>query len=427
MQFVEKLRLAIETPGAKRLHAVLEYLIAAILLIACNSVWVTILPIRYYTDTVLMILLGFACAGCVVLTGAIFSKKRMQSCAVGFGALALYALVFFLVQDAGRPSFAYYVGGVLILLIYVLACFDGGVPSLLIRYSHLIAVVAAFSVVMWLLCSVLKIIPPTGVAWTSWNALVDTNTPVDSYFGIYFTMQGMRNTSIFAEAPMAALHYSLALLVQVFLTPKADLKRVIILLVAIATTISTMGYLVAAFAVTCYLLFYMAQKGWLRKRAVQMALAAAFLAGIAVVVVVMKWKVDTTSGSLRSDDLLAGWKSMLHHPLFGNGHCNLRALRRWMSEWRHFNLGYSSGLMWVLSDGGLYFAAAYLYPMIRAVVCGIRRRQIKIVLFALVLFVIVLITVFHYSFLMTLLLLFLAMVGRERAPIKDAECGQEQS
>jgi hypothetical protein len=425
MQFVEKLRLEIETPRAKRLHAVLEYLIAVILLISCNSIWVTILPIRYYTDAHLMIWLGFACAGCVVLTGAILSKKRLQSCAIGFGALAVYSLVFFLAQDVGRPSFAYYIGGVLILLIYVLACFDGSVPSLLIRYSNVIAVVAAFSVVMWLLCSVLRIIPPTGVAWTSWNALVDTNTPVDSYFGVYFTMQGMRNTSIFAEAPMAALHYGLALLIQVFLASKTDLKKVIVLVVAIVTTISTMGYLIAAFAVGCYVLFWMAQRGWLRKRAVQLSLAAVFLLGVAAVIVVMKWKVDTTSGSLRSDDLLAGWKSLVHHPLFGNGHGNLRAIRRHMSEWRHFNLGYSSGLMWVLSDGGIWFAAAYLYPIIRAVVYGIRRRQIKIVLFAIALFVIVLITVFHYSFLMTLLLLFLAMVGRERAPIKDADCGQK--
>lgn len=425
MQFVEKLRLTIETPRAKRLHTVLEYLIAAILLIACNSIWVTILPIRYYTDAHLMIWLGFLCAGCVVLTGAILSKKRLQSCAIGFGALALYSLVFFLAQSEGRPSFAYYIGGVLILLIYVLACFDGSVPSLLIRYSNLVAVVAVFSVVMWLFCSVLKIIPPTGVAWTSWNALVDTNTPVDSYFGVYFTMQGIRNTSIFAEAPMAALHYSLALLIQVFLAPKADLKKVIALVVAIATTISTMGYLVAAFAIVCYILFWMAQKGWLRKKWVQAALAAAFLLGVAAVILVMKWKVDTTSGSLRSDDLLAGWKSAMHHPLFGNGHGNLRAIRRRMSEWRHFNLGYSSGLMWVLSDGGLWFGAAYLYPIVRAVVYGIKHRQIKIVLFALSLFVIVLITVFHYSFLMTLLLLFLAMVGRDRAPIKGDECDQK--
>ena len=79
MQFVEKLRLEIETPRAKRLHVFLEYLIAAILLISCNSIWVTILPICYYTDTVLMILLGFACAGCVVLTGAILSKKRKNA------------------------------------------------------------------------------------------------------------------------------------------------------------------------------------------------------------------------------------------------------------------------------------------------------------------------------------------------------------
>lgn len=425
MQFVEKLRLEIETPRAKRLHVFLEYLIAVILLIGCNSIWVTILPIRYYTDTVLMILLGMAGAGCVVLTGAILSKKRMQSCAIGFGALAFYSLVFFLAQGEGRPSFAYYIGGVLILLIYVLACFDGSVPTLLIRYSNVVFVVAAFSVVMWLFCSVLKIIPPTGVAWTSWNALVDTDTPVDSYFGIYFTMQGMRNTSIFAEAPMAALHYSLALLIQVFLVPKTDLKKAMVLVVAIATTISTMGYLVAAFAVMCYLLFWMAQKGWLRKRTVQAALATAFLVGGALVIVVIKWKVDTTSGSLRSDDLLAGWKSFIHHPLFGNGHGNLEAIRDHMSEWRYFNLGYSSGLMWVLSDGGFWFGVAYLYPIVRAVVYGIKHRQIKIVLFAIALFVIVLITVFHYSFLMTLLLLFLAMVGRERAPIKPCECDQK--
>ena len=90
-----------------------------------------------------------------------------------------------------------------------------------------------------------------------------------------------------------------------------------------------------------------------------------------------------------------------------------------MSEWRFFNMGYSSGLLWVLSDGGLWFGVAYLYPIVRAVVYGIRHRQIKIVLFAVALFAIVLITVFHYSFLMTLLLLFLAMVGRERAPIKE--------
>ncbi|MBQ8357753.1 MAG: O-antigen ligase family protein [Clostridia bacterium] len=424
-EWKERIRSATDSVWAVRLLHAFEYVIAAVLLVQGNTVWMTIDPVRDHIGTVLLILLITAVLACMILSGAIFSGEKRKACIFGISAIFLYAMVLFFAHESNRSVFWHFILVFLLMAAYSLMRRSEGTTAVLLKYRNLICLVAIYSLVMWLLCSVLKIFPPSGVVMTSWNDTSFLDAPISSYIGIYFTPQGIRNTSIFTEAPMAALHYSLALLIEVFLVKKADLKKMGILLLVILTTMSTMGYLVAGFAVLMKLILWIGEKGWLRKKSVIATGAAILTVGVGAALFLLIRKIGTISGSIRSDDLRAGWQAFLDHPLLGNGFNNLPAIQQYMSSWRHFNMGYSSGLLWILSDGGLWLGAIHLCPVIRATVVGILRKQWGIVLFALSVMAIFLITVFQYSYLLSFLLAFLLFwqpeVDHHRGEIPQAQ------
>lgn len=92
--------------------------------------------------------------------------------------------------------------------------------ELLLKYRNLMIFISAVSIVFWLLGSIFHLVHPSGVVQSVW-----TNTgnpkPVPNYFNLYFETQELygfaRNTAIFTEAPMASLHFSIALFVEMYI------------------------------------------------------------------------------------------------------------------------------------------------------------------------------------------------------------------
>ena len=413
---IDNMRQGVDSSWARRLLGVFEYVIAAIFVIQCNTVWMTIEPFRGSINTVLLIVLFDCTLCCMILSGAVFSKKRISVATAGVALVFLCLIGLIFVHRMNHSVFWHFLTCLLVLLLYYLMCCDGGVPAVLIKYGRIVTAVAGYSLVMWLFCSVLGLISPTGVVMTSWNDTAFLDAPINSYLGIYFETQSravfgtemVRNSAIFTEGPMASLHFSLALLIEALLKEKSDKRVALLLTVAILSTMSTTGYLVILFVFLVKLVAYLGSKGWLTKRVLWVAVSVASVVGVAALAVILKEKLETVSGSIRFDDMRAGVLAFLDHPIVGNGFNNLPAIQRHMSSWRFYNVGFSSGLLWILSDGGLWLGLVHLLPMLWAAVAGVRQKDVGVSLFAASVFVIFLITVFQYSLLLSFILVFLA-------------------
>ena len=389
------------------LRHVVEYGIAAILLLQCNTVWMTIASVREQLWKILPVALFV-----LVVCGIALSVRRIDLKKLGIGAaiyasIALYLLILFFVIKTNKDVYLSFLHIFMLLALYQIVCYRGGSDGVLMKYRTLLCFVAVFSVVMWLLCTVFKWIPPSGVEMTSWNDTAFMDTPIQSWARIYFQAQPNRNTSIFTEGPMAALQYSLALLVDTFLAKKPSLLISGILAVALLTTMTTTGYLVLLLVAAVYLWRFALKKGWLSKKEGKMTVIALGALGAGVVIAVMLWKLKTASGSIRFDDMRAGVLAFWDAPLFGNGCNNLPAIQQYMSPWRHHNMGYSSGLLWILSDGGLWLGAVYLCPIVLAAVRSVRQKRWGVAAFAACLLGIFLISVFQYTYLLSFLAIFL--------------------
>ena len=83
--------------------------------------------------------------------------------------------------------------------------------------------IAVLSVIMWILCSLIKVIPPTGTIPFNWTAVNGVYSFIPTYGHIYFETQDInlpfigniiRNTAVFTEAPMASLNFCIAFLLK---------------------------------------------------------------------------------------------------------------------------------------------------------------------------------------------------------------------
>ncbi|USS88036.1 hypothetical protein M3M39_00680 [Fructilactobacillus hinvesii] len=190
----------------------------------------------------------------------------------------------------------------------------------------------------------------------------------------FFGLQLVRNTGLYAEAPMFSFVLSVAFIFNLFYLKHSPTYyfRGIVLFATIITTVSTTGLLICFLALVGNLVM----KHWdlytrlprRKKYYIWIGLGGLLLVGLSLI-----WinKVNTFQGSvsIRSDDIKAGWNSFLQSPIFGNGLGNLRAIKRLMASYRLMkggNHGFSLGILQILSYGGVIFLAFYLIPLIMA-------------------------------------------------------------
>lgn len=290
----------------------------------------------------------------------------------------------------------------IIFLSYRFACKKH--IEILLRIENVIVVLAIYSLFMWLIGPELNILHRTGYYAISWGGIRGIN----SYYNIFFTAQGQinflgmnltRNTSIFSEAPIFAFVLNTAFFINLYIEKKLNYKTVILFLTLVSTT-STTGVILAVFAIFLkYILI--APKGNLfpifRKPIIYLAAITVSIIGFYLI----KRKMHMSSYSIRMDDLIAGWKAWMIHPIFGNGIENYGIFTKYMQSSRIESAsfkGSSSGLMKVLAGGGIYLFSFYLLPIL----CLIKKNWSKdknLVLFGMFLFIIFVFTIIDNVYL----------------------------
>jgi hypothetical protein len=236
----------------------------------------------------------------------------------------------------------------------------------------------------------LNIIKNSGTALIGWGGIHS----VPSYFGVFFPSQGsinflslnlVRNTGIFAEAPMYAYILSMALLINVLVLKKIDFKSTIIG-ITIFTTTSTTGVIVAAlifgFFITKFL--YNSRYRILLAPIVLMVIVVVFY--LVTLILNSKNNLGASSVSVRMDDIKAGYLTWKQHPFIGSGYTNNYAIIQNMLAFRQTITGYdavgfSSGMMKMLAGTGVVFTAFYyILPLVFYMIINLKKDFSKTVL-----------------------------------------------
>lgn len=293
--------------------------------------------------------------------------------------LAVYCLCWFANAEAGGHSFVILVGTIALLPLLLAElrqrCLLGWLLS---AFATLVAILAAASLVLWLLGPIAHVITPNCWVMSSWASFDGNAAPVPGYFWLLFesqltTVRGVelvRNCGIFAEAPMYSYVLCAALLLETCLRKRPRVPVVLILLATILSTFSTTGYVLAIWAVGAGVVLPWSKEAWSRMgkrkaaRGTFVAAAAIVLvAGIAVAYHLLSTKLSTTaSGSDRLDCLRAGYLAWLQKPIFGHGFTAERAVDIMRTTGMN-SLGFSNSLTVVLALGGIVYFSTYLVQM----------------------------------------------------------------
>lgn len=392
-----------------------EYLLALALILNCRSIWASLPSISWFSNAVLLVTIA-AAAGCIFLKKTIV-KGRLTRAVYFVLWIAGYAVFFVFVKSYNWSNFLKLVLVVCVLVIYYFCCNrSSAVPTVVYKYENLILVIAAVSVLFWLLCSVLKVLPATGTVYSNWTGN-DTLKSVPSYFGVYFETQYStlmwigkitRNTAIFTEGPMASFHFTLALLIELFQKQRSSRPKLILLGGAVLTTISTTGY-VACITALALKFFLSGNRKKIMRWVKLLALPIVVIVGGGLVYSLVSNKLATVgSGMVRIDDFVAGFKAWKQHPLFGSGYANSDYIKAFMSSFRSNNTGFSNSPMTVLANGGIYLALPYVAAFTIGLYKAIHARNMRQVCFIAEVLFIFTITIVTYQYIIIFLLIWFA-------------------
>ena len=402
------MKMKISISSKKMGYSLFEYLLTLILVLECRSIYNNI---NLYRDTFgnrMLYGLLATTLGCIVFKRSL-SKENVQWVGKIWGALLLYLIGYVFFNGYNVESFArLFLAIVILVAFYGLCCRGQNFPTVFEKYINIVTIIAAVSLFFWLFGSTLKWISPTGTVLMNWTGSGE-DISYATYYNLYYEVQTIeigainaiqyRNTAIFVEAPMFALHLSLAIMMETLLKKPSKFK-ILLMGAGIVTTFSTTGYIMLLLIFVHS--FLLSKNRNLKKFLILLAPMVAVTAGV-LAVNLLSTKLGNLSGLTRIDDFIVGWNIWKSNFLMGVGYDNYRYVQSMMSGWRAFSLGMSSSLMMVVSYGGIYFLAPYL----GCYIAGFRRSHQRRFFTALLLLLWI-VTVFPFQYILIFLCMYIA-------------------
>lgn len=408
----------------KSSYTILTFIIAGIFVFNCNSIWTALPNANNKTSYLCLVIVSVL----VLLINKIKLDNLVYLLSIS-AIVGIYGLIYGIVSDFSSSLLIL----ITLAIIFILLIGQGEsiVFDILSKYSWLIVVIAAISIIFWIFGSNLKWIKPTGTVLSTWasgsnyysRGVADV---VPSYFGIYFetqTVSGLsffsnmiRNTAIFTEAPMASLNFSLALLINIYYRQKikrSNLKNFILIL-AILTTFSTTGYILLVLLGFSYL-FYSKNKLIIKYRNILLPVLGIIFILVIFVLFNQKSNYDTGSSSIRSDDYKVGYQAFKDHPILGLGLANnMLLVQNYMENWRSYNTGLSSSVVELFSFGGLYLGFPYIFSFIRGIFLSIKNKNKEKMFFVLMTLYLFILTIFTFKYITIFLLVWFGLSSSHR-------------
>lgn len=372
-----------------KISSVIDVILMFFLIISTNSIYVNIEDGYSFNKYItILIIISFVCK--IILFK--ISKEIFNKILILLGG---YYSIVILISIINFSKFTinnvlyYFINFPLLLVIILLLREQNKLQTWLINFINITTLLAIISLFFWILVSNLNIIAPTDYLINKWS----DGDIVASYYNIYFETQRtsildnviVRNSGIFAEAPMWNLILSLALMIQTLLVEGKKYKT-IILVITIITVFSTTGIYILGIMVAYRIIFKMS--GW--KKYVSLTLLPIL---ILLSSIVWEDKSETASASIRFDDYRAGIQAWFENIFLGSGFSNgIRVIEGHMNQAIRPNLGYSNSLFIILSQGGIILFILYFLPMLIIIVN--RKYSYNIKFFVLLMMIILSTTIF---------------------------------
>lgn len=378
---------------------VVRYVLSFMICVSCNT-----LPFLVsHAQTTLFAAIDIISIGVILSICRKFSVDRYaitKWCQWLIIVIATDAIVFFATGDSyGKYGACFIVFlGICPMMLYLL-----DEANLLQKYmtsfTNTVSILAVISLILWLVGPVLNLILPNCTIANKWNGLgMEMNIPSQGYFYLQYVTQTtnvsgfeiVRNTGLFAEAPMFSFVLSTALITECFLSNKTRIGIALLLSLCIATTFSTTGIILVMVVIIleCGNWFTHTRSRW------RWIVLIGILIGIIAAVTTASWlinaKMSSSSGSTRADDFRAGYLAWKDSPITGYGLGDYQTVRRYMSTFRLMNVGFSNSPFDVLVRGGIVFMAPFAIAIVGFL--RYRGRQLLALLLFLYLWILTIVT-----------------------------------
>lgn len=290
-------------------------------------------------------------------------------------------------QRNDRSFFIFFVGALILNTVFK----TYNLENYVLRYFvNIVFYYSVISLILWLLGPMANVIKSSGTAIIGWGGVHS----VPSYFGIFFPSQGIinflslnlvRNTGIFAEAPMYAYILSMALLIDVLILKKIDFKSVVIG-ITIFTTTSTTGVIMAALVFGFFITKFLCNSKYRILLAPIGLMITVVVFYLVTVILNSKNNLGASSVSIRMDDIKAGYLTWRQHPFIGSGYSNNYAIIQNMLAFRqtiteYDAVGFSSGMMKLLAGTGTIFTVLYyILPLALYIIINLKKDFSKTIL-----------------------------------------------
>ena len=382
------------------------YLLAMTFVIEMRSVWTSIPRLSRINDLLVIMLVGGALL--YVLSRKNYHGHFLNGI-ITTAALCGYMFIYYFYDQYIYGLYPRLVmRTILRMCVICLLCFamrEEHKQKMFEAIENIVLIIAVVSLAFWFSGSLLGIIKPSGVEYTTWT-ISGTEVAINKYYNLYFETQiqnffGLkivRNSAIFTESPMSSFMFCYALLVELFKKKHTDYKQVGLLLLAVLSSFSTTGYVIV---IAALFIKYMLTQTHNRVAAVlRMAVVPVVLIGLVLFIEqLLENKFESSSGSVRLDDFVAGFNAWMDHPIMGNGYSNSAAILQYMSTNRMNNTGFSNSLMQILSYGGLYLLAPYVGAAAYGIYKIVRRRDWNELAFVVIFLVMFVFTVTSFQML----------------------------
>ncbi|HFU3730807.1 TPA: O-antigen ligase family protein [Streptococcus suis] len=356
---------------SKKVISGLEYIFFILLILSLRTIFVHLM---YYRTNIYLKVLMIIVSTLLILLG--LSKFRVEKHFVfSMFSYILVAMMFFLINFSriSEGLQALFFDLFLLLPVFVILIKNysnqGRLGAFIAKYSEIVTVIALISLFFWIFGSLLYIISPNIRVLTNWADI--RGRIISGYYYLYFETQriellgfsGWRNTSIFVEGPMYNFVLNIAYIQSVFFEKNRKKFREIILLFSILSTFSITGILVIS--LINFYNIYLKSKLTTKKVLFLATLSPLALFGaIRLIYDIILEKAQSSSASIRMDDLLAGAKAWWASPLLGHGYMHLEAVLPYMNMSIRPNTGYSNGIFSTFVQGGVILFLMYYLPMV---------------------------------------------------------------
>jgi len=394
-----------------------EYILVILLIMECNSLYALTIfseggTQNYFKE--LTIGISVFLLVCYVIRERKLLRKFLQML-IFIGTLMLYALIFYCLNVCFQPEGVrnQYLTQFMIILPLMICLFwfnrkQGRPFELLYKHANVVVVYATASLMIFVIALINPDVMNSYINTVNWGGLHGLNSLFNVCGGRswdmlpFFGMQIPKNTCFFPEPPMACIPLVTALYTEIYLKrTKRNLVRAILLSLTIITTGSSLAYVLTVAAWGMLILTRMRAKlCW------KLMICAGTLL---MVVAVIAHKMETGGGSFRThiEDYWVSIQCFLDHWLYGAGYENGSAIQSYMPEYRALsNPGLSNSIAVVFALDGVVFGFFYIIPFL---LCGIqvfRTKNRQVAFWAMGVFGLYVMTIFHYRYFMLFLLAF---------------------